>query len=201
MSKSKYSTCALVVIDLQKDFFDSSPGLLESQPNLPRNTIKLFDICRSNSIELIHIRAVYNKNDSKWFPYYSKLKSLPVDNIEQVSSEAAGEWASAMENEKIIIKHTFDAFYNTELEEYLKSRGIQTLLLCGVVTSVCVLMSLHGAFARGFQTLIVKDCTADKTKLRQEHFMSTFGFMFKATASDTLLQDLDQVLAPLQDTP
>ena len=51
------------------------------------------------------------------------------------------------------------AFYATDLEAMLRGRGIAQLLVCGVTTEVCVNTTVREANDRGFDCLVLEDCT------------------------------------------
>ena len=48
-------------------------------------------------------------------------------------------WCLPKKNEKVIIKYNYDGFYNTELDEYLKSKNINAIYGTGLMTNCCVL--------------------------------------------------------------
>jgi biuret amidohydrolase len=62
--------------------------------------------------------------------------------------------------EPVIDKPGKGAFYQTDLELVLKNRGIETLLLCGVTTEVCVNTTVREANDRGFRCIVLADCCA-----------------------------------------
>jgi len=62
--------------------------------------------------------------------------------------------------EPVIDKPGKGAFYQTDLELMLKNRGIETLLVCGVTTEVCVNTTVHEANDRGFRCIVLSDCCA-----------------------------------------
>ncbi len=64
------------------------------------------------------------------------------------------------DNSLKIIKHQYDCFYNTGLEAQLRSLGINTLIVCGVMTNLCVETTVRSAFVRGFRVLVPIDATA-----------------------------------------
>jgi len=62
--------------------------------------------------------------------------------------------------EPVIDKPGKGAFYQTDLELVLKNHGIETLLLCGVTTEVCVNTTVREANDRGFRCIVLADCCA-----------------------------------------
>ncbi|MEM0135165.1 MAG: isochorismatase family cysteine hydrolase, partial [Thermoplasmatales archaeon] len=60
---------------------------------------------------------------------------------------------------EVIKKHTYDAFFNTSLEDVLRERGAKRVVFCGVVTDICIVHSVASAFFRGFHPIIVEECT------------------------------------------
>src|SRR5215470_12350231 len=62
--------------------------------------------------------------------------------------------------EPVIDKPGKGAFYQTDLELILKNRGIETLLVCGVTTEVCVSTTVREANDRGFRCIVLADCCA-----------------------------------------
>jgi nicotinamidase-related amidase len=61
--------------------------------------------------------------------------------------------------EMVITKPGKGAFYNTPLESLLKIKGITHLLITGVTTEVCVQTTMREANDRGYECLMVEDCT------------------------------------------
>ena len=59
---------------------------------------------------------------------------------------------------KVVAKHTYDAFFQTELRDVLRSRQVDTLYIAGVETNVCVLCTALSALSNGFATVILDDC-------------------------------------------
>jgi nicotinamidase-related amidase len=59
---------------------------------------------------------------------------------------------------QVIEKHTFDAFFETELRGFLRFQQIETLYVAGVETNVCVLFAACTALSNGFDTVILTEC-------------------------------------------
>jgi len=107
--------------------------------------MQLLANCRAAGVEVVHIRAVYNEQVSPWIRWWRELnpdkKSTVVESPEEFSRDLPGE--------KVIHKSTFDGFMNTELHDYLQSKGITTVVTAGLIATACVLFTTGGAFFRG----------------------------------------------------
>jgi ureidoacrylate peracid hydrolase len=88
--------------------------------------------------------------------------------------------------ETIITKHRYDAFHQTDLELVLRTNALQSLVLTGVATNVCVESTLRSAFMRDFEVTLVDDCSAARSRVAQdgtlENVRTHFGLV--ATASE-----------------
>jgi len=59
---------------------------------------------------------------------------------------------------KVVEKHTYDAFFETELRGFLRFHQIDTLYLAGVETNICVLCTALSALTNGFAAVVLEDC-------------------------------------------
>jgi ureidoacrylate peracid hydrolase len=64
-------------------------------------------------------------------------------------------------SDTVIYKTRYSGFYETELDAVLKSRGVKSLIVAGVSTSVCVESTLRDAMYRDYRCILVSDCTAE----------------------------------------
>ena len=74
-----------------------------------------------------------------------------VDPIKRLASDRCA---------KVVEKHTFDAFFETELRGFLRFHQIDTLYVAGVETNICVLCTALSALSNGFRPVILEDCVA-----------------------------------------
>jgi ureidoacrylate peracid hydrolase len=66
----------------------------------------------------------------------------------------------------IVKKHRFSAFYNTQLEDVLRGLGIETLVVAGIATNVCVESTVRDAFYRDYNVFVPKETTASFPNFR-----------------------------------
>lgn len=70
--------------------------------------------------------------------------------------------------EPVVMKRTFDSFYRTQLHRLLKRARITRILICGLLTGMCVLSTTFSAFARGYEVWLLEDATTDSDDRRYE---------------------------------
>jgi hypothetical protein len=110
----------------------------------------------------------------------------------------ASAWADIEELEKFgddIVyvggKIGFNAFANTELETILRGKDIESVLICGMVTSLCIDSSGRAAYERGYDVTIVSDCTSGRTATEHEFYcQSVFPLYGAAKPSDDILASM-----------
>ena len=183
----RVSRTALLLVDVQKDFFSKSRQTLESFPHFEDNVKQLLKLCRSpkSPIKLIvHIRADYNSKSSPWLPFFELLNP---DKLCVFSNEPE-DFARCRNNdgdgphEQVVLKSSYDGFQDTNLEQILTKFEVKTTFVCGLITSACVQATAHSAFARGFRPTLIEDCCADRKVELHEAVLAIYGgHMYKIT--------------------
>jgi nicotinamidase-related amidase len=170
------SQLALVIIDMQRDFLEPG-GFGEMLGNdvtqlgsIVPTLEELLDFCRQKGLTIIHTLEGHQPDLSDCPP--SKRKrgkgSLTIGDegpmgrilIRGEPGNAIIPELAPLAGEIVIPKPGKGAFYATELQEILQKRGITHLLFTGVTTEVCVQTTMREANDRGYECLLVEDCTA-----------------------------------------
>jgi len=144
----------LLVIDMQNYFTDeSSHAFIPATKSVitPINT--LISFFRDNEKDVIFTRHINTGENAymlaKWWSDIIK---------DGYMSELTEKFVTG--NSKIIVKSQYDAFYQTELENYLIHRGIKKVVITGVATHLCCETTARSAFVRGFEVFFPVDGTA-----------------------------------------
>ena len=82
-----------------------------------------------------------------------------------------------MNDSPVVAKNTFDAFINTDLHELLQERGIERVVVCGVMTDCCCDTTARSAFSRWYETWLISDACGSANKKHHEAGLTGFDFM------------------------
>jgi biuret amidohydrolase len=169
-------TCALVVIDMQRDFVE--PGgfgeALGNDVSLLRKAVpptqRVLAATRAAGLPVIHTREGHRPDLSDLAPAKKARGRLkagigdpgPMGRI-LVRGEHGHDIVDELKpiaGEPVIDKSGKGAFFATDFDAVLKSRHIQQLIVCGVTTEVCVNTTVREANDRGYDCLVLEDCVA-----------------------------------------
>jgi len=166
---------ALVIIDMQRDFVEPG-GFGESLGNDVRLLQAIIPACaavlqawRAAGGTVVHTREAH-RPDLADCPPAKRNRGAPRLRIGDVGPMGrilvAGEPGNAIipqlapvPGEIVVDKPGKGAFYATGLHETLRARGITHLVFMGVTTEVCVQTSMREANDRGYDSLLLEDCT------------------------------------------
>ena len=134
-------TTALLIIDLQRGMFEAGETPHGGEAVLSR-VAALADRARAEGVPVLHVRHAGDPRDplekgTPGFEIHPKVAPKP--------------------NEPVITKTRCSAFFDTPLQEELKRRGIDRLVVAGMQTEYCVDTSCRAAADLGYQVVLVKD--------------------------------------------
>jgi ureidoacrylate peracid hydrolase len=176
---------ALVVIDMQNGFVSKGGSydllgmnVIPYQKVIPKIQ-QLISICRSANIPIFYTQAIREPSGIDLLTHTHRI--LPKSREERIKKKpicVRGTWDAEIvddlapneSNDHVIIKRRDSAFHDTEIEVWLRSVGIDTLVFCGIDTSICVESSLRDAFNIGYDVILISDATASNN---QKHYEST----------------------------
>lgn len=179
-SPATWQPFGVLLIDLQRDFWDNR---FESHfPQFPGNVTRLLTLCRAEGIEIFHLRSSFQPDQSDWMARYRLRGKIPC--IAGSPGSETLPFGREEPGETVLVKHTFDGFFNPALLEILKRKGKRFLLTAGLITSTCVLFTTTSAMQHGFLTTLVEDCCADEPDAH-EQTLKRYPFIFgKALVSE-----------------
>ena len=208
---------ALVVIDMQRDFLE--PGgfgeLLGNDVSLLGGVVeplsRVLEAARSAGMLVIHTREGHRPDLSDCPP--SKLSRGRLDIgigapgpkgrvlVRGEEGHDIVDQLKPIEGEVVIDKPGKGSFYATDLELLLRNARINSLIVTGVTTEVCVHTTVREANDRGFECLVLEDCVGsyfpDFHRSALEMICAQGGIFGWVTHSSALLESLvDATAAP-----
>lgn len=174
------NTC-LLIIDIQNDYFEGGKNPLVGSNQAALNAKKILDHFRSKKLPVVLVQHVSMRPGSTFF-----LPNTPGVDFHPL--------ISPVESDKIIQKNYPNSFRATELLEYLQSVNAKKLVICGMMSHMCVNSTTRAAKDLGFENVVISDACAtkdlefngEKVEAKQVHssFMAALGY-FDATVTET----------------
>ena len=192
---------ALVVIDMQNYFVKQGhqseiPAAREIVPNINRLAAEL----RRRGGHVVWVRNGTNDTRESWSNYHNYLQS--PDRAErrlrdmEIGAEGYEYWHlnDIKPEDAQITKKRYSAFIqgSSNIERYLRDRGIDTLLITGTATNVCCESTARDAMMLNFKVVMVADGLATHTDEEHNATLSSFYGQFGD------VQTVDEVLASLE---
>ncbi len=191
---------AVVTVDVQNDFFHDQGflGKLGAPMGLVQGMaprLKQFlTAARARGVEVIHVISWHDEQYASPVVTEQKLrKGFPLELNGRLLKDAPyclkGTWGAdfyeidAAPDEEIVIKHRYGGFTGTNLDLLLRSRGIQTVILTGAATNVCVESTAREVYMHDYYLVFVSDCTATMSQDAHDHTLKMIDQYFGQVAS------------------
>jgi nicotinamidase-related amidase len=135
---------ALIVVDAQNEFSAGGARPVPNHEDAMRNILLYVDSARREGRPIAWVRHANRPHESKAFVPGSWGWELSPG---LAPKEGHGE-------ERLFEKHVFGAFTGTALEEWLRTKGVNSVLIAGFYSHMCVSTSVREALVRGFEVSV-----------------------------------------------
>lgn len=139
----------LLIIDIQNDYFEGGRMPLEGSYEASLNAKKLLEEFRRTGGSVVHVQHIATRPGSTFF--------LPDTDGAQIH-----ENVRPRTEEIVVAKSSPNSFASTSLETYLKSLNAETLVVCGMMTQMCVDATVRAAKDKGYEILLAHDACATR---------------------------------------
>lgn len=140
---------ALLLIDIQNDYFKGGKYPLHKPEQAGKQAGVLLKKFRENNETVIHIQHEMLGDNPLFFEIGTEGQEIN-ESVAPISSDI------------IITKNNPNSFQGTNLLNVLKDKNINKLVICGMMTHMCVASTVREAFEHGFETFVVSDATASR---------------------------------------
>ena len=175
---------ALLVIDMQNGFvskggsYDLMGINISKYSEVVSSLKQLIGFCRKVKIPIFYSQAVREESGIDLLTRSHRI--LPKSREERIKRRPIcirGSWDAEIVEElkpnfddHVVIKRRDSVFQDTEVEVWLRSLGIDSIIFAGIDTSICVESSLRDAFNHGYDIVLISDATASNNL---NHYNST----------------------------
>ncbi len=166
---------ALIIIDIQNDYFEGGNCELVNPMEASLKAKKALEYFRKNSMPVFHVQHINVREGATFF--LPNTKGVEIhENVKPLKSE-------------IIIEKNFpNSFLQTSLESELEKLDIKELVICGMMSHMCVDSTTRAAFDLGFDCTVIHDACTTKDLVFQDKkvnasdvhnsFMAALGSVF-----------------------
>jgi nicotinamidase-related amidase len=140
---------ALLLIDIQNDYFPGGKMELVGSVHAAEETSRLLALFRKQSCPVYHIRHLSSRLGATFF--------LP----DTVGAEIYPA-VTPLSGEPVITKQFPNSFRETGLLEHFRDNGVEKLVICGMMSHMCVDATVRSAFDLGFSCIVIHDACATR---------------------------------------
>jgi ureidoacrylate peracid hydrolase len=190
------SRTALIIVDMQNDFLHPDGSFAHIAREHPDANIdlpfltgtipqvkRLADAVRAAGRPVVYVAHVLKRDYSDAaFPYW-RMGIDPGSGSRTHCVE--GTWGARVvdelkpqDGEHLVVKKGFGGFSNTPLDNVLRSKGIDTCIVSGVTTCVCISSTVRGGVAQNYRMIIAKDGVAEVNKHTHTAELETMQRLF-----------------------
>jgi nicotinamidase-related amidase len=177
---------ALIIVDFQNDYFQGGRWELEGTDLAANKAAKLLKVFRENKMPVVHVRHEFTTDDAPFFAPNSEGAKIhsTVKNVK---------------GEPVVLKHNINSFRDTNLKEILDNAKVDSVLVCGAMSHLCIDSVVRTANDFGYNCTVAHDACAtlkvefDGVNVSAKHvhatIMSALAFAFASVEStDALLK-------------
>lgn len=140
---------ALLLIDIQNDYFKGGKSELYRTEEAAQNAILALTLCRKEKMPIFHVQHINLSPLAKFFRY-----NTPGCLIHQSVLPLPSEF--------VVVKHVPNAFSQTDLHQQLKALEIEHLIICGMMTHMCIDTTVRAAQDYGYPVTLLQDACTTK---------------------------------------
>ncbi|ELZ33965.1 nicotinamidase-like amidase [Halogeometricum pallidum JCM 14848] len=170
---------AVVVVDLQNGFCHPDGSLYApSSEAVVDDAAALVEDAREAGASIVYTRDVHPPEQFDGAHYYDEFERWGEHVLEGSWEAELAEGMDVREEDHVVAKHTYDAFYGTELDGWLRAHGIDDLLFCGTLANVCVLHTAGSAGLRDYRPVLVEDAIGAIEDGHKEYALDHASWLF-----------------------
>ncbi|MEM8813933.1 MAG: cysteine hydrolase family protein [Pseudomonadota bacterium] len=140
---------ALVVIDIQNDYFPGGKWTLHEMNKAASNAAQIIRNARETGVPVVHVHHEFTSENAPFF-----VPGTPGADIHELVAPADGE--------TVVLKHNVNAFRETDLKSILDAKGVENVTVIGAMSHMCIDAAARAAADFGYNVTVVEDACASR---------------------------------------
>jgi len=173
----KPAETAVLIVDMLNDFVTGALKCERAAAIIP-NIKALLDAARKAGARVVYSTDAHSPDDHEIKVAWHAHAMAGTEGAEIIDELAPKP------GDHVSKKTSYSAFYGTDLDAYLRQKGITTLILTGVLTNCCIQYIAGEAFVRGHRLIVPPDCVEALTEKEHTDALAYIKFWFKAEMTD-----------------
>lgn len=171
---------ALIVIDIQNDYFPGGDWPLVGVKEAAANAARLLASARAADDVVVHIRHEFDSAAAPFFRPGSEGAAIHHTVLPQ-------------RDEHVVLKHKINAFLGTDLKRHLDTHDVGEVVICGNMSHMCVDAATRAAADFGYAVTLIHDACASRdlefdgvhvpARMAHAAFMSSLAFAYARVLS------------------
>lgn len=167
---------AVIIIDMQNDFIGEEAVIpCKGTQNIIQNIKELTEFCHRNQVPVIYTQEAHRANQIDFGreldgdePLHCLEGSKGIEIIPELTPKA---------EDYIIMKRRYSSFFQTDLQILLSGLKVDTLIITGAATDVCVRATATDAQQYGYYVYVPKDCVAGTSPMQHEAALENIRYV------------------------
>jgi nicotinamidase-related amidase len=186
--KQEPSAVALVLIDVINGFdFEGSEALVKAAHAAAPRILALRKRAHAAGVPVMYV----NDNFGQWRSDFRA--TVAACSGAELPGHGVTRMLVPTERDYFVLKPRHSGFYGTALELLLEQFQAKTLVLAGFATNICLLLTAHDAYMRGYQVLAPADCTASNSPQLTEQALEQMRLVADAKTDESSRIDFDEL--------
>jgi nicotinamidase-related amidase len=186
--------CAHLCVDMQRMFAEPTEWMMPWSAKVLPQITALVEFQPEKTIFTRFIPAHKpGEGHGMWKKYYERWASMTVEKLGESMLELVPSLARFTPPAIVIDKHVYAPWMETDLHQRLQKQGINTLIISGGETDVCVLATVLGAVDLGYRVVLAKDALCSSSDESHDSaidlYHQRYGVQVEPVETETILRN------------
>ncbi len=183
--------CVHICVDMQHIFADDTPWHAPWMRRVLPNVVRLVEARPTETIFTRFIPVEHpGQGEGAWKRYYENWHNMTIAELGADKIELLPELKRCVPPADVVDKRLYSPWFDTDLRERLRTRGVDTLIVTGGETDVCVPGTVFGAIDLGFRVIVARDALCSSSDEAHDALVSVFEKRFGQQIEVTFVDDL-----------